>query len=880
MNGTRILVMMLAMFCLSCRTPSSGEPASVVERLDGVVRPVSQEVHVTLDPAADGYRGETAVRIHVREAVEVLRFHAQDLCLGDIAIEGFASGQALPFTVGGKGTVTVALPAPLLAGEHVLTVSFARPYGRKGTGIYKVERDGKAYLFTQMEPEHARSAFPCWDEPGFKIPWRVTVSAPGRCLVVANTPPESEQPGNEGMTRWNFMQTPPMPSYLVALAVGPLDAVDVDGLSVPGRIVALPTQMHLTGAAAEVTPPLLTALETYFETPYPYRKLDQIAVPEFNYGAMENVGAIIYRDTILLIDPESVTVGQRRRLALVVAHELAHMWFGNLVTPAWWDDLWLNESFASWIALKMVNGVFPELAMENRDIDSRRRAMDADALRAAHPVRNPVTADADMTHLFDALAYSKGMAVLGMIEDWLGEETFRQGMVRYMTVNRWGNADAFDLADALDTLGDHHVNLILNGFVTQPGIPLIEIKPAGDRSIRLTQRRYTEIGITPPGDPRWPVPMTLAYGDGAASYTRKVLLTEQEQTVDLEIPIFGHPGHWLHPNAEEKGYYRWRLPEVELASLAGEARDTLSIRRRIGFIDNLGALLNAGELAVDDYLGMVAAFRTDSDPEVMAQVVQALNHCREECVPESLADAYGRWLSEVLGPMLERIGLQRQAGEDVRLEDLRSSLIHTLGWHARDSRVLVSAHESAAAYLDDPYAVDPALAGAFLRLAARDGNVAFYEQVVEAYESTEDPTRKRHYLGALGSFRDPALMQRARAYSLSGALPPQDATTIPRDQADTDSHRQAVFDWLVRNYPQVVAQATDQAPNYYPWLVCGQSRDLLQQGEAFFMDSARRSPVLAEEFAKVSDVVRRRIALQDMAATRLEEFLRTIRPRP
>lgn len=403
MNRVRIALSTLALgLCCSCAVMQGFDPLRAVPG----VTPVSEDVSLVLDAWKTNYAGSVSIALRVEGTVREVRFHARDMDLQSVRLETPDGTIGLEHAVGEKGTVTARLPSPLGPGDYTLEVAFANDFETRGTGIYRTEQAGEAYLFTQFQPEFARLAFPCFDEPHFKIPWQLTLVVPAGHLAVSNTPVEEESSSGETRTI-RFRRTEPLPSYLVALAIGPLETTPVPNMSIPSRIVTAKGKRHLTGEAVSLTPRLLKALEDYFGSPYPYRKLDQLAVPEFNFGAMENVGAITYRDTILLRDPGSLTTAQKQRLSSVMAHEMAHMWFGNLVTPKWWDDLWLNESFASWLALKMVNRVYPELDMSNRDISTRQWAMANDALPSTMAIRRHVPSDANMTGLMDrALAYT------------------------------------------------------------------------------------------------------------------------------------------------------------------------------------------------------------------------------------------------------------------------------------------------------------------------------------------------------------------------------------------------------------------------------------------------------------------------------------------
>ncbi len=505
----RLIIAVALIACLTGCATKSIDPL----RLDHSVEPMSQQIALSLDPDTDSYFGSLSTEIQVHAAIKTFRLHARHLGIISMKIKGNGMEESVAFSEGEKGTLTVHTASELEPGTYSLRTTFTNAYSRQGTGIYKVEYEGRNYLFTQMEPEYAREAFPCWDAPEFKIPWELQLIVPTDCVTIANMPIKSERLIG-GLKEVVFEPTPPMPSYLVAVAVGAFEKVEIPGFPVPGKLIVPTGKAGLAAEAVRVSPPLIHALEDYFDIPYPYAKLDLVAVPEFNYGAMENVGLITFRDTALLRDPKALTLSQKQGLASIIAHEMAHMWFGNLVTPVWWNDLWLNESFASWMALKTVNQVFPEYEMANNDIRSRQHAMDTDARSTSQPIHRPIAASDSMTHLFDALAYNKGMAVLDMVEDWMGKDAFRKGMTQYMNDNAWGNADVFDLAESLSTVVDSDVLAIMKSFVNQAGIPLLTVEPVGSDRIRITQQRYAQYGVQLEYPVRWTIPVVLKYSDG------------------------------------------------------------------------------------------------------------------------------------------------------------------------------------------------------------------------------------------------------------------------------------------------------------------------------------------------------------------------------
>jgi alanyl aminopeptidase len=394
-------------------------------RLQTDVVPLEQEVRLDLDPARNDFTGSIVARLEVRKPSKAIRLHSNGPVLRSATLRGAAVDPvALVPSAEGEDVLVLTAEHPIEPGRYVLEISFTNAFNTKADSLYRVIAGDEPYLFTQFEDTSAREAFPCWDEPSFKIPWKLTLLVPTELLALANTPIESESVS--GATRTIvFKKTPPLPSYLVALAVGPFETVPVPGTGVPTRIVTVRGKKGLTAEAVRQTPPLLRALERYFGKPYPFEKLDLIAVPDYWYGAMENAGAITFRDTILLLDPGNADAEDREDLATVISHELAHMWFGDLVTMAWWDDMWLNESFASWMGDKIVNEVFPELGIEVSQVRAMQGAMIHDGRMTTRAMRQPVESQDVLVDAADTLAYNKGEAVLGMFERWLGPETFQ-----------------------------------------------------------------------------------------------------------------------------------------------------------------------------------------------------------------------------------------------------------------------------------------------------------------------------------------------------------------------------------------------------------------------------------------------------------------------
>ncbi len=486
------------------------QPAAAAgSRLERKVVPTFESVRLALDPAQPAYTGSVRIELHAREATSTFDFHARKINFERLALtratEGSPPGdrREVPLQHAAEGeSVRVTTAAPLEPGAYTLEIDFSADFDSQATGLYRLQADGAWYAFTQFEATDARGAFPCWDEPDFKIPFQVTLVVPKDDLAIGNTPVVRETIAGDRRTVV-FEKTPPLPTYLLAIASGPLATVAVQGMPVPGRVVTVKGSARLAQEAARVMPPLVAALEKYFGIPYPYRKLDVLAVPEFWPGAMENAGAITFADRFLLIDPRAASVDQKRSLALIMAHEMAHMWFGDLVTMRWWDDLWLNESFASWMGDRVSDQVFPEFRAELAQVPGMDRAMRTDALLSTRAMRQPVEGVENLEQLADELAYDKGQAVLTMFERWLGPETFRKGVVDYLKAHQWGNAAAADLWASLSKAAGKDVGAAMATFLDQPGVPLVRAEVTPDGRVRLTQCRFLNYGVPPPRPSTW-----------------------------------------------------------------------------------------------------------------------------------------------------------------------------------------------------------------------------------------------------------------------------------------------------------------------------------------------------------------------------------------
>ena len=831
-----------------------GAADASLARLGHDVVPVSEAIALELDPRQPDYTGRVDVVLDVRAAVRSFRFHAREIDLLKLTLKPERPGSvAFPLTAAviADGQVEATAARTIPKGRYLLHIDFHNNFGTDANGLYRLQVAGEWYAFTQFEAIEARGAFPCWDEPAFKIPFRITLTVPAADAAIANTE-EAVAVEQEGKRAITFKATRPLPSYLLAVATGPFEFVPIPGTSIPARVVTTKGQSGLAGQAVAMTPPILAALERYFGSRYPYEKLDLIAVPEYWYGAMENPGAITFLDRVLLIDPKAVNDDERENLAVDVAHELAHMWFGDLVTMAWWDDVWLNESFATWMEDKITAEVFPEFNSVVGEVSSSQRVMELDTLLTTRAMRQPVKSMDSLLQSADALAYQKGSAVLHMVEDWIGPEAFRTGVLAYLKEHADGNAVAGDLWSAFRNASGTNVQAPLASFLDQPGVPLVSVEPLPGGRVRLSQSRFVNAGAKPSRAQLWQIPVALRYPkDDGGTTTQRVMLTKSSQVVTLTTKT---TPAWIHPNAGESGYYRWSLTGEAFARLTAAA-PTFDARERVGFLGNSEALLHAGRLAGAEYVKVLESFATDPDPQVAWGVLSGLGTIRETFFAGARDSEFAPYVRRLLRPMLDRFGVEKRAGEAEPVTSLRPRLLNTLGDAGSDEAVLSQMEKLAAAYMADPASVDPSLADTAIGLSAIRGDAALFDLYRTRFEKARVPAERRRFLSALGNFRDPVLKARALDYVFTGPLRPQEMLSIPRKQAGVPEAQASTLAWVTSHYDQLAAKIPAEFMVFLPHFANGCSTEDVATAKRFFADPKHAPPGTSKELARVEESV-------------------------
>lgn len=800
-------------------------------RLPKDVKPESYQVELGIAPEAERFSGRVQIAVNLREPRQRIYLHGAGLSVSESYAE--VSGRRYPARyrqLNGDGLSALDFQRPLPAGAALLSIRYQAPFDTTLKGLYRVDHGGASYVFTQFEPYSARQAFPCFDEPAFKTPFELVLTVPQDTVAIANTPQVEEQPIEGGYRRIGFQTTKPLPTYLVALAVGTFDVVEAPPLpsngvrkhTIPFRGIAPRGQGEKLAYALAETGAVVAELERYFQIPYPYEKLDLIAVPDFAAGAMENAGAITFRDVLLLLDPVTAPELQRRAFAYVLAHELAHQWFGNLVTMPWWDDIWLNEAFATWMGYAVVDRLWPEQRGNLQLLAASQLAMSEDSLASARMIRQPIDTTHDITSAFDAITYSKGGAVLGMFERYLGAEVFRRGVVRYLTAHRFGSATADDLLSALSAEAQQELSAPLNSFLRQTGVPLLQVQVScegGSGAVTLSQSRYLPVGSTAEANRQWQVPVCLRYGGAHGVQTQCTLLSEPKAEVALqECP------RWVMPNADAAGYYIWSLDADALAQLRDHGLSQLSVAEQVSLAKSLSAAISAATLPVAQVLPAFASLAGSTEREVVSAPLSQLGFIHEQLLSGEDRAQFEAFLRRLYRPTVDRLGIARRADETADDGLLRAEALTFLVDVAQDPDVRARLRALGRKALLEPDAAQPGVSSDVqalgLRVALQDGDAALFDLAFRRFTVEDDPMERTYLLSALSAVRDERSAH-ALSLTLSPAVRINEVSVILTAQLQDELTREAAFAFIESHFDELKKRMSSAQLGRLPLMTVG-----------------------------------------------------------
>ncbi|BDG01684.1 M1 family metallopeptidase [Anaeromyxobacter oryzae] len=853
-------------------SPTAAVPdeAPPLLQLPGDVHPVRYALRLELDPARDaGFRGQVEIQVVLDRPRQTVWLHGNALRVTAAAV--VAGAERLPATwrqVTPSGVARLDLPRAVGPGPVTLRLAWEAPWGG-GRGAARYGKAPERFVATQHEPVDARRVFPGFDEPRFKTPFEVTVDAPADLLVVSNASEEGAEAAGS-MRRVRFAATDPLPTYLVFVAVGPFETVDAtlppNGLRkrpLPVRFVVPRGRGGDVAFAREAGSALLVELERYFGMPFPYPKLDQLAIPGFLVGGMENAGAIAYRSELLLRN--AATDGPLARLgaAEVLAHEMAHQWFGDLVTPAWWTDIWLNESFATWMGIRAVQRWRPELGAELAFQEDAALAFRVDALGSTRAIRKPLDRMEDVESQFDLVSYQKGAAVLAMFERWLGEDRFQDGIRRYLAARPHGTGSTSALLADLSIASGRDVAGPLETFLDRPGAPLVEARTrceAGRGRLLLSQSRSVPRGSAAAQDGTWQVPVCVRWSTAGREDERCVLLAAREASVDLP----GGCPDWIFPNAGAAGYYRVALSPEDLARVRARALPRLSAPERVALAGSIRAAQQSGALPYADALDALGALAGDPEPAVAAQGMAALSFAHDRLVTDALRPAVAARMRALYRPALDRLGWNPRPGEPPQVREHRAALVALLARVGADPAVRREAARRGAAWLGLPDgtlhadAVSPDLAAVAAEQAIRARGAPAFDAAAARLAASRDPQVRMRLVRALASTEDPALDARALSLLRSDDLDPRERI-VPLRQVLADAGpgvRDRLLDALVSDvdgFARGMGFFTAQVPAIAAGACRAEDADRL---EAAVRPKLEAYPEMAVSLARTAESIR------------------------
>jgi aminopeptidase N/puromycin-sensitive aminopeptidase len=777
---------------------------ATAQRLPETARPDNYKLKFTPDLESAKFEGDETIAVSVQKPTSEITLNAVDIDFHEVTIaSGGTTQKATVAPDKEKEMVVLSVEKPLTAGPATIHISYTGVLNSEMRGLYLGKDDqGRRYAASQFEATDARRAFPSFDEPDYKATFDITAVADKGQVAISNYKVVSDTPGPGDKHTVKFATTAKMSSYLAALVVGNFEYVEgsVDGI--PIRVYSTPGKKEMGKFALEVAEQNVGYYDKYFGIKYPYGKLDLIGLPDFSAGAMENIGCITFREVLLLIDDKQGSVDLKKTIASVTAHEIAHMWFGDLVTMKWWDDVWLNEGFATWMSSKPLEKWKPEWNFGLDDVSGTGGTLNVDALDNTRPIHQAAETPAQIQELFDGIAYGKAAAVLRMLESYLGEETFRAGINAYLKQHQYANATAEGFWDAQAKTSKKPVDKIMPTWVKQAGEPIINVKAqcsGNSTNIAVTQQRYyfDRSKFESPNDQLWQIPVCLK-GSATTGAAKCELLTKKEENLTL-------PGcsSWVLANAGATGYYRVGYQPDTVRALAHDAETKLSPAERISLQNDIWASVRVGREPVGDYLAFAQGLQNDRTRAVLEDVLGRIDYIGQYLPNDSDRDSFRAWLRQFLTPIMKEVGWEPKPNESDEQRTLRSRVLTALGQDARDPDALAEARTIADKVLADPASVDHQLAGSALGVAAIKGGADFYDKVMAALKNPKSPEEYYAYFFTLPQFTDPKLLQRTLDFAISPDVRSQDALQLVTGVLGNQDGEKLAWDFIRQHWTEI-----------------------------------------------------------------------------
>ena len=790
-----------ALLAFSLRLPAVDAPKL---RLGDDVRPTRYAAEVTAVPGSATFSGAIDIDIALAKPASLIWLNGTDLTIEQATVD------SRPATVepGGDDFIALRLPAALPAGPAKIHIVYqGKITNTSSAGLFQGEDAGTEYLFTQFEALDARRTFPCFDQPNFKTPWQLTLHVRRSDKAFANTPQVSETDEPNSMKRVVFAESKPLPSYLVAFAIGPFDVVDAGKTArghVPVRIITPRGKAAQAEYAAQVTATIVDRLEDYFGIPYPYAKLDEVAVPlTFGFGAMENAGLVTFAQPILLADPAADSVSRQREYASVAAHELAHQWSGDLVTTAWWNDIWLNEAFATWMSSKILAEWQPDWNTRLSDLQAKFGAMGSDSLVTARQIRQPIESKDDVSNAFDSITYEKGAAVIRMFEVWTGERRFRAGVTAYLKRYAFRSATADDFLASVGAEGKPQLAAAFKTFLDQAGIPEVSVKLecAGAPRLALAQKRYLPLGSTGSQAAQWQVPVCVRYAADGEPATECFLLDKPA----AEFPLKNAPScpAAISANANATGYYITAYQGGLLEKLLADNGAWLNAAERVTLLHDLKKLADSGDVKESAALAAARAFAGSPERQLAAEARDIVGAVRD-MVPAGLRPNYAAFIRKTFGARAAELGWSAKPGDDADTRLQRAGLVPFVAREGDDRALQAEARRLSLGWLDNRKGVDADMLRPVLTTAAFTAGQDFFDRLLVELKKTQDRHERGAILAALRGFRDPKIVEQALGLLLRPEFDVRETANMIFSGLEEPETQSLPFEFLKAHYDEVL----------------------------------------------------------------------------
>jgi aminopeptidase N len=849
------------------------------------VRPVRYDLAFTVDLHGARFNGVETIVVKAPSPTTTIVLNAVDLAFGEVTVGEAAAAQKATVTLDkDRQTATLTTPRPV-SGSTTVHIAYSGVLNDQLRGFYLSKGQGRSYAVTQFEATDARRAFPCFDEPQYKAVFSVTMTIDRNDVAISNGRPLSDTPGPlPTQHTLKFADSPIMSSYLVAMAVGDFQCTSGAADGVPIRVCATPDKKDLTRIALESAQQILHFYDSYFAIKYPFGKLDVLAVPDFAAGAMENTAAIFYRETDLLADAKSASVSTRKNIASVLAHEMAHQWFGDLVTMAWWDDIWLNEGFATWMANKPLAALHPEWQIAVDEARENRAALGLDSLQSTRPVHADADTPAQIDEAFDVIAYQKGASVLRMVESYVGADSFRKGINAYLQTHQHGNATSEDFWKAISSSSGKPVERMLPTFVNQPGVPLLTVTLAcpgsQETSVTIGQSRFLADGSSPSDRELWQVPFCFESAaskraPNPAAGRQCFVLTGQQHDYTIHD---GGCQRWVFANLDARGYYRTEYAPELLRAMTPDVETKLTAPERLSLVDDEWAMVKAGRHSIADYLSLVAGFGREHTSGVLGDITGRLRGIKEDLVTDATRPAFEAFVRSLLRPLYDEVGIAPSAsdlrgGEDDSRRELRAVVVSALGGIGSEPDVAAKARSAVDGALEGREPLEPTLADALVSIAAAHGDAKLFDALLAAAEKATSPDERYRYLYALADFTDPGLIDRGLALVTTDRVRTQDASIYLAQFLIRPSSRERAWTFLTERWDAVAPKVTISGGDTNLVQATGAFCDARSKDRVASFFAAHPLPAAARALTQAQEQIANCVRLRESQAPKLAEWL-------